>query len=675
MGNFLIRWSGDARCAVVCSDWEGGLESAAMKRACLVAVVWVGLWLGVGCQRGDSSRTVQADSRPSPHPSPLPEYRAREEEGNRSDATPVVQVGPATRHARIADERTTLSFLAADAQEGRGIGTKGLERAGDYIADEFGKLGLKTGPGMKGYFQPFEMTTASEVGGSTSLASDGRAYELKKDFIPLSFSAEKDFGGDVVFAGYGISSEKYKYDDYANLDVKGKVVLVMRYEPKDEKGKSRFTGDEWSSEAYLNTKAKAAKEHGAVAVLLVTPPGGKGTEGLMPFAGEMGAGKIVGMQIKPAVADELLKRGGGPELKTLADKIDEGNAPASFALSGVKVKGKVAIDHQVATVRNVVGILPGVGPRANEYVVIGAHYDHLGYGGMASLSPTTRAIHNGADDNASGTTAMLAIAEKLVDGPPLPRSVIFVAFTGEEEGIVGSERFVDHPLVPLSDIVAMLNLDMVGRLKGEVLYVGGEGTAEGFEGILKAADEKSKLTLKDIGKGGLGPSDHMAFGMKKIPVMFFFTGLHADYHRPTDDVEKINFAGLDEVVDLASDVARRVAAMPRQQYVAKFDSQSMKMGTPSGSRVTLGVVPDYSEMGNGGGGGGVKISGTSPDSPAAKAGLKEGDVIVQFGETKLDNLYDLSDVLAKGKPGDKVHLRIKRGDKIVETDATLVERK
>jgi hypothetical protein len=591
---------------------------------------------------------------------------------------------PATRAARIPDAKTTLYYLASDELEGRGIGTRGLDKAADYLAKQFGQIGLKpaAAPGMQGYFQPFEMTTASEVAPGTKLSSGDRIFTVKQDFIPLSFSAEKDFAGDVVFAGYGISSDKYKYDDYAGLDVKGKVVLIMRFEPRNEKGTSAFTGDDWSTEAHLTTKAKVAHEHGAAGILLVTPPdsGNSAAEGLMPFAGGPGgvgggAAKIPGVQIKQSVADELLKRGGGPDLKTLAGKIDSTASPASFALAGVSVKGNIDIDHKRAPVKNVVGMLSGSGSRANEYIVIGAHYDHLGYGGMGSLAPTTRAIHNGADDNASGTTALLQIAERLADGPPPPRSIIFVAFTGEEEGIIGSDYFVDHPPVPLSDIVAMLNLDMVGRLKDEVLYVGGTGTAKNFDEIIKQADEHSKLSWKDTGKGGLGPSDHMAFGLKKIPVLFFFTGLHPDYHRPTDDADKVNYKGLDEVIDFVTDVAQRVAAMPRQQYVAAFDSQSMKMGTPSASRVSLGVIPDYSTMGNGGGGGGVKISGTSPGSPAAKAGLKEGDIIIQFGDAKLDSLYDLSDSLGKAKPGDKVHLKIKRGPETVETDATLVERK
>jgi Zn-dependent M28 family amino/carboxypeptidase len=343
-------------------------------------------------------------------------------------------------------------------------------------------------------------------------------------------------------------------------------------------------------------------------------------------------------------------------------------------------------------VKNVVGLLPG--QIRDEYVVVGAHYDHLGRGGIGSLNRGNEEIHNGADDNASGTTAVLELASKLSrEGTP-KRSIIFAAFTGEEEGLFGSKRFVDHPPVSLSKIMAMINLDMVGRVRttpsgmhpgtapattpsstrggAGILYIGGAGTAAAFDAIVKSADEHSPLVIKDIGKGGLGPSDHMSFALKRVPVLFFFSGLHADYHRPTDDADKINYEGLEQVVDLAADVIDQVAAMPKQEYIVAADAHSMSMGTPSTrTTVTLGVVPDYSSTSEGGG---VKISGTSSGSPAAKAGLKEGDVIVQWDEKKLDTLYDLSDVLSRGKPGQKVKLKLIRDGKTIETEATLVKR-
>ena len=587
---------------------------------------------------------------------------------------PIAAFTSTTQPAKVADAKTILTFLASDELEGRGIGTRGLERAGEYLVEQFQNAGVRSAPGMKNFYQEFEVTAGAEVGKETALSlGANRSFETGKDFIPLSFSAEGKLSGPVVFAGYGITSTEREYDDYQDLDVKDKVVMVMRFEPHDEKGKSQFTGDDWSTDAHLSTKAKQAMDHGAAAVLLVTPPDHHEDEGLMPLARAMGQQrKIPVVQISATVADELLKRGGAPDLKTLQEKIDKSKKPASFALADVKVQGDIHIERKKVKVRNVIGYLAGAGPRAKEYLVVGAHYDHLGFGGMNSLKPTTRAIHNGADDNASGTTALIELAARFASGPPPQRSMLFVAFTAEEEGVLGSDHFVDHPPVPLSDIVGMLNFDMVGRLKDETVQIGGVGTAEAFDDIIKKADESSPLKVKEIGKGGLGPSDHMAFGMKKIPCMHLFSGLHPDYHRPSDDVDKINFQGLNQIVDFAYDVAQGMLAMPRQTYVSKFDSQSGYPGTPARSRVTLGVVPDYTDNDDSGG---VRISGTSPDSPAAKAGLKEGDCIIKFNDKDIDNLYDLSEVLAKAKPGQVVKLKVKRGDETLEVEATLAERK
>jgi aminopeptidase YwaD len=314
-------------------------------------------------------------------------------------------------------------------------------------------------------------------------------------------------------------------------------------------------------------------------------------------------------------------------------------------------------------------------------VVVGAHYDHLGRGGFGSLSPKSHEIHSGADDNASGTAALIELARELAiandNGQKLPRSVIFIAFTAEEEGLIGSQHFVNHPPVPLAKMAAMLNLDMVGRVRNETLFVGGGGTSKSFEKMLEEADAGSPLKLKDIGKGGMGPSDHMAFAMKKVPVIFFFSGLHADYHRPTDKIEKINFNGMAEVVDLSKRLVTEMAQMPLGGYVDAADAHSMSAGMGSGSgggsRVALGVVPDYSADESASKG--VKISGTTPGTPAAGAGLQSGDVLVGFNDKKLESLMDLSHALAASKPGDKVKLRVMRDAKELMMDVTLVERK
>jgi hypothetical protein len=575
------------------------------------------------------------------------------------------------------DPKKVVGYLASDELEGRGIGTAGIDKAADYIAGAFKRLGLQPAPALNGdYFQSFGITAATAPDPATTLASGDKTYKLGDDFSVVSFSGEAKFDAPVVFVGYGITSEEHKYDDYAGLDVKGKVVLALRYEPHDVHGVSRFTKakDEWSREAALISKAKNATKHGAAALLLVNPP--KYHEDTpMPFSRELLSEKaaVPFLHVKRHVADELLKRARGKDVAALQDEIDAAGKPLAMPLPNVTASGDVKILRTETKVKNVVGVLPGKGPLAGEFVVIGAHYDHLGLGGAGSLRPMAKEIHNGADDNASGTSAMLELAEHYAKngGSADGRSIVFAAFTAEESGLIGSERFVNHPPVPLDKIAYMVNFDMVGRVRNNVLSVGGTGTAASFEALLKKADEASPLELKTFGKGGYGPSDHMSFAMKKIPVLFFWSGTHPDYHKPSDDADKVNYEGIGQVVQLGATIVDALRTQPREQYVAASDHSGMSPGGRGGSRVSLGVVPDYGtdEIK------GVKISGTVPDSPAEKAGLKDGDVLIQFGSTKIDSLYGLTDALRAAKPGDKVKLTVLRDGKEVETEATLAERK
>jgi hypothetical protein len=587
-------------------------------------------------------------------------------------AAPGVERDPAF----AVDTRKAVEYLASDELEGRGIGTAGIDKAADYIASTFKRLGLSApAKDASDYFQCFTITAATAPDPTTALTSGEKTFALEKDFGVVSLSGEEKFDAPVVFVGYGISSKEHGYDDYAGLDVKGKVVLALRYEPQDAEGKSRFTGkkDDWSSEAPLISKAKNAAKHGAVALLLVNPPLHH-EDAVMPFVRQSltDRASIPFLHLRKHAADELLKKAGLKSLDSLQKEIDDTGKPASLPLENVTAAGQVKILRTDTEVKNVVGILPGKGELAGEFVVVGAHYDHLGKGGPGSLSPNAKEIHNGADDNASGTTVMLKLAEHYANTESANRrSIVFAAFTAEESGLIGSERFVSHPLVPLDKIAYMLNLDMVGRVRNNVLSVGGTGTAASFDKVLKEADEASPLNLQNFGKGGFGPSDHTSFAMKKIPVLFFWTGTHGDYHRPTDDADKINYEGMEQVVAISAKVVDAMSTHPREQYVATHDHSGMSPAGRGGSRVSLGVVPDYGS----GDEKGVKISGTSPGSPAEKAGLKAGDILIQFNDEKLETLYTLTDVLAKAKPGDKVKLIVVREGKNVEVEATLVERK
>ncbi|MBC8106183.1 MAG: M28 family peptidase [Anaerolineae bacterium] len=594
----------------------------------------------------------------------------------------------------VVDSKKTVTYLASDELEGRGVGTKGLDLAADYIARRYEALGLRKLPGQKDYFQRFDFTTSITIADETALALDGQSKTLRQQFAPIGFSAEGAFDAPIVFVGYGVSQpdDSTKYDDYAGVDVKGKVVLAMRYEPRDEKGKSRFSGEEqWSSAASITSKAAEAEKHGAIALLLVSPPndlGGKigpatapstqpasaptekDTDRLMDFGRSSmgGRGSIPVIHIKRAEAEALLAQAKSQSLAELQAKIDATSETASFELPNSKATGKVVLKRNVAEVKNVMAMLPGHGPNADEYVVVGAHYDHLGRGMLGSMIPGSREIHHGADDNASGTGAVLQLATNLVRGGRLDRSIIFITFTAEEEGLIGSQHFVDNPPVPLNKIAAMLNIDMVGRIQNELLYVGGSGTAPAFDAMVKAGDEASPLVVKDVGpmvgRGGMGPSDHQSFALKKIPVLFFFSGVHPDYHRPTDTADKINYDGMAEAISLGQYLVKSMAKMPQQEYVAKFDKES----TRSHGGPTLGVIPDYA---SGESTTGVRINGTRPESPAAKAGLKQGDVIVELGVMKVGSIYDLTDALGKLQAGQRVKVVVKRGDERVELEAVM----
>ncbi|HYO08599.1 MAG TPA: M20/M25/M40 family metallo-hydrolase [Tepidisphaeraceae bacterium] len=678
-----------------------------------------------------------------------------------------------TTRPTAVSARQALAYLASDELEGRGIGTEGLDRAARFIAEQFQAAGLQPPAGREDYFQRFEIGTAASAGPKTRLATGDRTYTKGEDFTPVGFSAEGTFAGPVVFVGYGMKSDAHHYDDYAGIALKGKVALALRYEPHDEKGGSRFAKEGWSDDASMLEKARHARDAGAAALLIVTPAQFHDAETLMSFSRRAmpDAPVLPIVHVKQTVAEELLRRGGAPDLKSLQQKIDRSGEPSSFALADVEASGQVQIERKKVALRNVIGILPGA--NHEEYVVVGAHYDHLGRGGLSSLNPRSREVHNGADDNASGTSALIELAHRFArSGTPPPRSMAFVAFTAEEEGLVGSQKFIESPPVPVSQMVAMVNLDMIGRISkttsptptwgspapttgprqrrrpattratvsatrpaatrpaatrattpasepttvattkatttaaaatataetfapttslahrspattnpattpatqsggSGILYVGGTGTAEAFELIVGDADRRSPLVTRNFSRGGLGPSDHMTFALKRIPVLFFFSGMHPDYHRPTDDADKINYDGLAQAIDLVEDVVRQIAAAPRQAYVATADPAPRTPGG-SGTSVTLGVVPDYSSFDAGGG---VKISGTAPGSAAATAGLQPGDVIVKWDDRRVDSLYDLSDLLGKAKPGQKVKLGIVREGKPIEVEATLVARR
>ena len=483
--------------------------------------------------------------------------------------------------------RSDVTFLAADAQEGREPGTKGIEASADFIASVFKKAGLKPAPGADGYFQPFFISGGVTLKKEQHLVVHGPGGEaveprFSTDFSPLAIGS----GGvlknvPIVFAGYGITAKDSRrhpgldYDDYARVDVKGKAVLLLRREPQQNDEKSPFEGTVDSTFATFQHKAVNAFQHGAAAVILVNNLAGLkgGEDRLVSFfqAGREPISNIPFLMMTRAAADKLLAAAGQPSLTDFENKIDDELKPRSRELKGWTLSANVNIAGERIETKNVIGVLEGAGPHAEETVIVGGHYDHLGHGGMmsGSLAVFSKDIHNGADDNASGTSMVLELARRLgTRRDPLPRRVVFMAFSGEERGLLGSQYYVSHPLFPLDDTVMMINCDMVGRLsaKGELTMVG-TGTTPGIATIVDALGESAGLKIKKVAgvTDAFGGSDHESFYNKGIPVLFAFTGLHTDYHRPSDDTERINFTGMGRIADylelITLDLVRRPAPL------------------------------------------------------------------------------------------------------------------
>ena len=483
--------------------------------------------------------------------------------------------------------RQHVEFLAADALEGRGTGSQGERKAAEYLIANFKALGLEPGAADGTFLQGFEVPGQTHlVGTPTARIEVGawwRELAFGREVQAFPFSASGKVQAPLVFAGYGVVDAARGYDDYAGLDVKGKAVLVLRHQPRPEQGARE--------NAFFATKAKLAKERGAAALIVVNETLHQRDDRLAPFGGGGEDAGLPAFHATRAFAESLFKLA-GRDLAAVQKGLEE-LRPGSFELPA-KVSLTVEVQRELLRPRNVVARLPGSDPAlAGEAIVIGAHYDHLGRGHTGqSLAPNAKEeIHNGADDNASGTAGLLELAQAMVSAHP-KRTVYFVAFSGEEMGLLGSEHFVKNPPLPLKQVVAMVNLDMIGRLQKGKLEVGGVGSSPGFTDLVKRHASGDDLQLK-LSKSGFGPSDHASFYGAGVPVLFFFTGLHGDYHRPSDDPEKIEADGMQRVARVAFDCALELAnGTERPAYVAQQRGSN-------GNRPRLGVSLDQEFEGEG----------------------------------------------------------------------------
>ncbi len=568
-----------------------------------------------------------------------------------------------------------VKYLASPELKGRGTGMPELDQAANYIVRQFRDAGLQPPGAAKGFEQAFRVTTNARLGKNNRLEirhrGKTRKLQADLDFRPFNFSASAEVSAPVVFAGYGITAAEYNYDDYAGLDVRGKLVIVLRHEPQENDEKSVFAGRSYTEHAQFFSKAANAKAHGAAGVILLNNGQHAGTpDSLEKFARSVGPNNagIPFVQVKAEIVSAWISEA-GKDLKAIQEEIDKDLQPRSFALPEdftIRLAADVQRDSRV--VNNVAGYLPG---ETDEYVVIGAHYDHLGLGEQFSMSPAEAgAPHLGADDNASGTAGVIELARHFAAGPKQRRGILFLCFAGEELGLLGSSYFVNNSPLPIEKAVAMINLDMIGRIRDGKVYVGGAATGSTLRKLVEeeAALHSLKADLSD--HTGYGSSDHTSFTTRQVPVLFFFSGLHADYHRPSDTWDKISAPETARLLALLAGVTRRLANDTARPEFVRVEAPKARAGMGGGYGAYFGSVPDFAEIP-----GGMRFSDVRPGSPADEAGLKGGDILFEFDGKPIQSLYDFTYALRARKPGDRVTVKVRRGGEVVEAVVTLGERK
>src|SRR5882762_1055525 len=619
--------------------------------------------------------------------------------------------------------RQVIAYLASDALEGRRTGTPGANDAAHYIAGEFNRFGLRPGlqiarpartrgENQARYLQPFPYVASVELGSNNLFyVNPGRADDLAQfkvgdDWMPLGFSSNANVkSSEMVFAGYGISSSELKYDDYSASNAKGRVAIVLAGTPDGDNPHAQF-----ARAGEIRFKVAAARAAGAQALLIIASEEKLKEDRLSRLSydntGEAGIPVIV---ISSQLAGKIL----GSRDTALADfekAADSRNANSSGELRnpvrGLKLELSTNVVRRESPSFNVIGVLPGSDPKLkSEAIVIGAHYDHLGLGGEGSGSLSARTgIHHGADDNASGVAGLIELARMFSSHQPR-RTIIFIAFSGEEEGLIGSNYYVNHPIVPLANTVAMINMDMIGRLKEKKLLVGGVGTAQEWRSIIDTNNSMQSMTVSlnssvstaavtlsaalpivlgangqpvvmldpakqfdlTLNEDGYGPSDHSSFYSKQVPVLFFWTGNHDDYHKPSDTADKINYEGEARIVDFVDRIIRDIDKTDKRPTytVAKSESQ----GRATGFRVYLGTIPNYADSNDG-----LKLDGVRDDSPASKGGLKAGDKIVKMAGRDVKNVYDYTYALGEMKAGQEYEVELVRGNERLTLKITPAKR-
>ena len=555
-----------------------------------------------------------------------------------------------------------IAFLSSDSLKGRYPGTPEMEIAAQYIRDAFIEAGLEL-LGEEG-LQEFEVTTDISRGDNNTMSFQGQQFEAGNDFVPYAFTSNDELEAEIVFAGYGFNFNKkgVEWNDFDGVDVKGKWVLLLTGDPEIDSANSVFATYSGDRE-----KTLTATDAGAAGVLLVSGPVMDKRDQLISlhFDKTMGNSGVPVLNIKRSVADALLAKS-GQNIENLEALLNETHQANSFALTESLIASAEVNQVKVNT-HNVLGFLEGADPvLKDEIIVIGAHYDHLGFGGPQSGSrmPDTNAVHNGADDNASGVAAIIEILEKLAaHKKEMKRSVLVVAFSAEEMGLLGSKYFVNHPSFELSQLKAMINLDMVGRMKDDHgVLLAGVGTSKEGASLLKELESVDTSLNFGYSPDGYGPSDHAAFYAENVPVFFLSTGAHDEYHTPFDDVEKINIEGEKKIADYSYALMENLINREQSLSYQENDMTDQRKRGRRGFSVTLGIMPDYAGAENVG----LRIDGLRKGGPAEKAGMKKLDIIIAIDGKPIKNIYDYMhrlNTLEKGKTASVDVLR--DGERIV----------
>jgi hypothetical protein len=592
----------------------------------------------------------------------------------RSDGTPGHELTGEPSVPQPTRLEEDVAWLADDARDGRRAGTAGEHAAADWIAARMDALGLEPA-GEDGWFQEFTVPIpARDAGGSAITAADGDRYADPRLLVPLFCSSGEEASGPVVFAGYGISDAELDRDDYEGLDVEGAVVVLVRGTPpvallpestdaaeveNPHGGPAPGSGPSWGNAGSLFHKVMEAKRRGAIAVLVALHPD-RLEEGLLPFdSGRTALANVPALMIQLPVAEALV-----PGYSDHVASLDAGERIGAVATGG-EASVRPDVVRATGTARNVLGVLYGSG--GGPTLVLGAHYDHLGRGGPGSLAREGQGmVHNGADDNASGTAVVLEMARCLSTGEPLAGDLVFALWSGEELGLLGSEHWAQNPTVPLEDVALNLNFDMVGRAGSGALQVMGAGTSPAFAGWLEEAGPRASLDLTvSLSGQGVGGSDHQTFIKRSIPALHFFSGIHSDYHRPSDDTERFEADGSARVAFLAMDLVRRADAAVDLPWVEP-EAPAAGARTAGGFRTRFGSIPEYSYDGKG-----LMLAGTSEGGPAERAGLLKDDLITRIDDVTIEGIGDFMYVLNAHKPGDVLRVYFQRGGNEEMTRVTL----